>query len=133
MCFLCDQPVTRVCVHPGCHETSPFLCEGECKRNSAVVLHTHNGYTRFIPYDLMIQKIKEVAQTGNHGQHLESVKKRAQVIKDTLDSIVKKHEEEMNSLELRVTKETLTLMDQLQDPTFYDRVKGQQIAMFMNG
>ena len=124
-CFLCGQPVTRVCVHPGCQQTTPFLCGGECKRNSAVKLHTHNGETSFIPYDFMTQKIKEVAQTGNHAQHLESVKKRAQIIKDTLDSMVKKYEEEMNKLELRVTKETQIFMDQLQDPTAHDRIQGQ--------
>lgn len=106
-CLVCDEAATRVCVHPNC-DSIPFLCTGTCKndQNMAVKVHTHEGVNDFKPYDETIHKLSQIADRG-YGKYLNEMRKRINMLKDGLENIMTKLEDELNKNRRKLTKRAM--------------------------
>ena len=72
-----------------------------------------------------------VTSGWDENKHLQTVRKRVAIIKDSLDYMLEKYQADLGIFQQNVCKETQLFMDQFQDSTSFDKILGEQISEFM--
>ena len=135
LCYICDQPILRVCVHPGCTQPVPFLCEHKCKLglNVAVLCHTHNQETLFSSYDNIKESIRLMQTNESLDAHLNSVRDRIRAIKDRLDTMFSSYQGDLHQIKHRINTKTQAVIRQFMQPSLHIELTGSQMADFIRG